>query len=231
MRTSLWEQNKAERRQRILAAARRLISKKGFEGLTMRDLADAARVSVPTVYNLVGGKVSLLAALVEEVYANVVAKLGDPERHDTFVSAAMELCAVGHGEVLLAPEYYRELIGLFLVSKEARPIRKSLAERNIALMARVVASGQARGEIVDWVDPVALSATLYSQYTSATIDWANRKLDDDALQATTSYGHALILLGVARGRAVAKLEALARMNQHAARPATAVQSKKGARSR
>jgi hypothetical protein len=70
-------------------------------------------------------------------------------------------------------------------------------------------SGQARGEIVDWVDPVTLSATLYSQYISATIDWANHKLDDDALQATTSYGHALILLGVARGRAVAKLEALA----------------------
>src|SRR5687768_7811846 len=215
MSASLWEANKADRRRRILAAARRLVSKKGFEWLTMRELAEAVRVSVTTVYNLVGGKVSLLAALVEDVYANVVAKLGDPERHDTFVSAAMELCAVGHGEVLLAPEYYRELIGLFLVSKEARPIRQSLAERNIALMARVVASGQARGEIVGWVDPVALSATLYSQYTSATIDWANRKLDDDALQATTSYGHALILLGVARGRAVAKLEALARMNQHA----------------
>ena len=231
MSASLWETNKAERRRRILAAARRLISKKGFEGLTMRDLADAGRVSVPTVYNLVGGKVSLLAALVEEVYANVVAKLGDPEQHDTFVSAAMELCAVAHGEVLLAPEYYRELIGLFLVSKEARPIRQSLEDRSIALMAHVITSGQARGEIVDWVDPVALSTTLYSQYISATIDWANRELDDDVLQATTSYGHALILLGVARGRAVAKLEALARTNQHAARPATAAQLKKGARSR
>jgi AcrR family transcriptional regulator len=231
MTASLWEANKAERRRRILAAARRLISRKGFQGLTMRDLADAGRVSVPTVYNLVGGKLSLLAALVEEVHADVVAKLGDPQHHDTFVSAAMELCAVAHGEVLAAPEYYRELIGLFLVSKEAQPIRKSLAERNIALMARAVASGQARGEIVDWVDPASLSALLYSQYTSATIDWANRKLDDDALQATTSYGHALILLGVARGRAVKKLEDLARMHQHAARPATAAQSKKGARSR
>jgi AcrR family transcriptional regulator len=231
MSAALWEANKAERRRRILATARRLISKKGFEGLTMRDLADAARVSVPTVYNLVGGKVSLLAALVEEVYANVATKLGDPEQHDTFVSAAMELCTVAHGEVLLAPEYYRELIGLFLVSKEARPIRQSLGERSIALMTRVLASGQARGELVDWVDPGALSATLYSQYISATIDWANRELDDDDLQATTSYGHALILLGVARGSALAKLEDLARSHQNAARPATAVQSKKGTRSR
>ena len=79
--------------------------------------------------------------------------------------------------------------------------------------------------------PGCIVGTLYSQYISATIDWANRELDDDDLQATTSYGHALILLGVARGRAVAKLEDLARMHQNAARPAAAVRSKEGARSR
>jgi hypothetical protein len=58
-----------------------------------------------------------------------------------------------------------------------------------------------------------------------------RELDDDHLRATTSYGHALILLGVARGRALTKLEDLARMHQNAARPTAAVQSRKGARSR
>lgn len=43
---SLFEEHKAERRARIIAAARALVTKHGYDGLTMRDLAAAARVSV-----------------------------------------------------------------------------------------------------------------------------------------------------------------------------------------
>ena len=47
-RTSLLDQQMAERRQRILDAARGMIGERGYEGLTMRDLAEASRVTVPT---------------------------------------------------------------------------------------------------------------------------------------------------------------------------------------
>ena len=53
---SLHDEHKAERRARILQAARRLIARRGVQRLNMRDLAQEARVSVPTVYNLIGGK-------------------------------------------------------------------------------------------------------------------------------------------------------------------------------
>jgi AcrR family transcriptional regulator len=59
---SLFEEHKAERRARIISAARELVTKHGYDGLTMRDLAAAARVSVPTLYNLFGGKDAILAA-------------------------------------------------------------------------------------------------------------------------------------------------------------------------
>ena len=61
----LLEDQKAERRARILASARRLIAERGFDGLTMRDLAAASRVSVPTLYNLFGGKQALLLGELE----------------------------------------------------------------------------------------------------------------------------------------------------------------------
>jgi len=41
------------RRERILETARGLIESRGYEGLTMRDLAGSSGVTVPTVYNLV----------------------------------------------------------------------------------------------------------------------------------------------------------------------------------
>ena len=61
----------AERRQRILAAARAIVAKRGYEALTMRELAQASRVTVPTLYNLIGGKEAVLAAAVEEQTARL----------------------------------------------------------------------------------------------------------------------------------------------------------------
>ena len=54
-----------ERKERILEVARRLIADLGYEGITMRELADESLVSVPTLYNLFGGKNELLFAAVE----------------------------------------------------------------------------------------------------------------------------------------------------------------------
>ena len=45
---------KQERRDRILSCAQELISHEGFEGLSIRVLAAKAKVSTPTIYNLVG---------------------------------------------------------------------------------------------------------------------------------------------------------------------------------
>src|SRR5437764_464693 len=70
---SLLEEHKAERRGRILAAARELIAERGYDGLTMRDLAQASRVSVPTLYNLFGGKQAILLGELEETFERVVA--------------------------------------------------------------------------------------------------------------------------------------------------------------
>ncbi|HTZ70754.1 MAG TPA: TetR/AcrR family transcriptional regulator [Acetobacteraceae bacterium] len=54
------------RRGRILEEAGRLLSAGGIEELTVRALAQQARVTVPTIYNLIGAKEAIVAALVAE---------------------------------------------------------------------------------------------------------------------------------------------------------------------
>jgi AcrR family transcriptional regulator len=66
----------AERRTRILDAARDLIEAQGYESLTMRELARVGEVTVPTIYNLFGNKESVLLAAVEEQTKPFVAGLG-----------------------------------------------------------------------------------------------------------------------------------------------------------
>ena len=65
-------EQKAERRSRILAAAREIIAESGYPELTMRDLARQARVTVPTIYNLIGSKEAVLFALPRDEKSGVI---------------------------------------------------------------------------------------------------------------------------------------------------------------
>lgn len=62
----------AERKERILAAAHTIIARDGFDALTTRGLAEAAGVTVPTLYNLVGDKAAIVSAMavrsIEELW-------------------------------------------------------------------------------------------------------------------------------------------------------------------
>ena len=59
----LREKNLERRRQRILAATRALIAREGADGWSMRKVAQAAEVSVPTLYNLFGSKDEIRSAM------------------------------------------------------------------------------------------------------------------------------------------------------------------------
>ena len=203
---SLLAAHKAERRARILAAARELIAERGFDGLTMRELARASRVSVPTVYNLFGGKHAVLVAELEETFSAVVRSLADAGG-GTFVERAVAICDAGTRDLFAVPAYSRELIHVFLVSEETRAIRRAIADRYIALMTDVLRAGQAAGELAAWAEPTVVATRMFAHYVHAMIEWANGELDDRAFRASTELGMALMLLGLARGGAARTLAA------------------------
>jgi AcrR family transcriptional regulator len=78
---SLWELQKQERRRAVLLAAKSLIAAKGYDKPTIEDIAAAAGLSTPTVYNYFGTKLDLLLALYLEdreivfsEFATIIAK-------------------------------------------------------------------------------------------------------------------------------------------------------------
>lgn len=67
-------------RERILAAAKRLFARRGIDGVTIDELAQAAGVSAATVYSAFKSKAGVLEALIErtffgEAYAAVAEQL------------------------------------------------------------------------------------------------------------------------------------------------------------
>src|SRR5690242_10607119 len=121
----LLELHQGERKRRILAAARRMIAKHGFDGLTMRELATAAKVSVPTLYNLFGSKHALLAGEMEETFAAIAQKIAASASGD-LCEKVLAIYAAGLDEMIGRAAYYRELVRVFLTVAELDPVRKQV---------------------------------------------------------------------------------------------------------
>lgn len=201
----LLEQQMAERRARILTAARELIAARGYAGLTMRELARASRVSVPTLYNLFGGKQALLVGELEETFARMVEGVERAAGRGV-VQRAFSGCAAVNRDLRAVPRYTRELMHVLLVSEESRRLRRDMAHRYIAVTAESLRNGQSDGEIEAWSDPHAVATAIYEHYTRIAESWALGELDDAGFEAATRYGLALLMLGVARGGARTALE-------------------------
>jgi TetR/AcrR family transcriptional regulator, regulator of cefoperazone and chloramphenicol sensitivity len=88
-------------RRDIIDAARRLFGERGYSATSVKDVAVAAGVSVQTVYDSVGRKPALLAALNDAIDES--ARVGE---------LAQQAIAVGTTEALLAlgPRITREII-------------------------------------------------------------------------------------------------------------------------
>lgn len=82
------DQNMQLRRARLIAEARGLLARGGFEALNLRDLARMADVTVPTIYNLIGNKDEVLLALGADVLKEVEKRISTVNSSDPLVLAS-----------------------------------------------------------------------------------------------------------------------------------------------
>lgn len=202
------------RRRRILAAARRLVARRGYDGVTMRDLARASGVSVPTLYNLVGGKQALLAAAIESWFAELLA---GAERDASGLERVVGLVDLCRRAVLGEPAYARALVGAFGRPGGAQGLEATLVRDLARELAAGLAAMQREGHLQAWVSPPALAGRVAGHCVAATLAWSGGHLDDAAFAASLHYGACLMLLGAARGGARRELERRARRAQAGSR--------------
>jgi AcrR family transcriptional regulator len=202
---SLFDEHKSERRRRILAVARKQLAKHGYDGLTMRDLAQAARVSVPTLYNLFGGKDTILAAAMAESVERV-ASLAVPA-DVSFFGRAMIGFDAGMAMIADAPDFYRRLIPLFMTSPDAQPIRHRTEAGFHALMTANLAAARDARQLAPWAEPRVVAGHMWGQYMAAFLHWGTGGCDLDGFRIIALSGICHILIGVARGRFADEVEA------------------------
>lgn len=201
----LRSEQKAERRERILAAVRLVIGEQGYENLTMRDLARSARVTVPTIYNLIGGKEAVLFAAIEEQTAQFLASIDRAQRRSP-ASHALSVVDSCTTELLRLPDYYRTLLSILLGRPAARSMRDLVDAALTGAFARALEEMRAAGELAPWANPQMLARSLGSQLEYTSMRWASGELDAEALDSAAVYGVGLMLLAISEGSSRRELQ-------------------------
>lgn len=211
------EAGKAERRGRIIHAARDLIRETGNAGLSMRALAARAGVSLATPYNLFGSKRAIVLAVLDDVrefqgrFAGV--RSTDPlERLFTAVDMAVAFYVED-------PQFYRTLwAAVFDPSDDVRAEIYNW-KRDEFWRGLVEDAGQA-GVIAPHVNRDLLFRALDRSFGSAMLDWVVGELPPHLLAPTIRYGYALILKGAASPDWRGPLDARLRESQALIAPTT-----------
>jgi AcrR family transcriptional regulator len=197
----------AERRERILEAAREIIAERGFDGLTVRELAQAAGVTAPTIYNLVGSKDQVLVAAVAEQTERFVRSI---ERAPGDVVPIVE---ANLRELLRMPRYYRSLLRVLLTSDDAQEARRNVTVALASQLRSALGELAEEGGIEEWVDLDALTRQIQGLIGGASQAWADGALSDEEFVRFELYGVALLMLGATRGAVRREYQRVARDNQ------------------
>lgn len=191
----LREMQKAERKQRILSAARRLIRKEGYTRMSMRELAREAQVSLVTPYNLFGSKANVLYALLESFFDTLDTALDELDTQDP-IDAMYSLTQFSVKEYARDPVFYRSLLSSMVTTGELLPVPR-IIQRCTTLWQRGLDAGMAQGLFQPHTRPDLVARQIQVNYRGAMELWIEGGVDIEGFETQLLYGLSLCLLAVA----------------------------------
>jgi AcrR family transcriptional regulator len=186
-------------RGRIREAAQALFRERGFDGATLRAIAERAGMGASSIYRHVRSKEELLvlelADLQEDAWKRF--RLADSRREATRLRIR-RFFAAQHELLARSPDL--TVIALRATSHpEARVARRvlQLHDRTIGLLAEILLAGRARGDLAREADVLASARALFHAALGARISWANGVLDEAGCRAGIEAAIELLFRGIA----------------------------------
>ena len=195
---SIRERGKTERRIRVVEAARDIVTVGGVAALSMRALSIEAGVSVPTIYNLIGGRDNVLAAVLDELAAVFDAEVAVSSSTglDRCFELAERLLDTLTPHPVLARSVIAEGLTPLLTTADA-----SLFQRYGLAQATALTDAASAGELREGTAPILIVDQLVSLTAVRTLRWATgdptTDVDGEHLIAATTHGIGLVLAGAA----------------------------------
>ena len=198
----LRERNKRARTERILQAASELLRERDVHTVTLEQIAERAEVAPGTVFNLIGPREQLFAALIDQAHdqlSHALAKAPDDDPLTRIRRIVTTLVNI----FLADSRVYRQVLrqwpesGTMLRSSPYPPIRQALSD------------GQAAGLLLSEVDTDRVAAAILAGCVGALHQWSASIISNRAFRERCSYGTDLALAAIVtdqvRSAALAKL--------------------------
>lgn len=158
-----------QRRERILSSTREQLSKSGYEGINMRDLAVMADVSTATLYNLYQSKDTLILAALQHLLAEL------NERAVSTGATGLERwwrrVEIIADQIIETPRY-AEAMGRMLFNADASdPIVQALLGGALEIHQTELQQMKAAGQLRDGIDRDFLAREMASTGWSVVLMW------------------------------------------------------------
>ena len=180
------EIGKTSRRKAIVDAARSLLGEAGSDASAER-IAQRAGVSTPTLYNLVGPREQLLAALMNDLFERLAALME--------ASDAADPIAFGETVVRTSVQLFCEDAILWrrvvheMSSAYATTVNAHVRTQPIALQKRAMREAKAAGMLRRTADTDMTAHQIFASYNGALFMWAGGFLTDGEFLELALHGY------------------------------------------
>jgi len=185
-------------RTRIREAARSLFRERGFDGATLRAIAQRAGMGASSIYRHVQSKEELLidelAVMQEEAWTRF-REVDDRNRPTAL--RLREFFDVQH-DLLVANRDLTTIALRATTKTEARVAKRvlQLYDRTIGLLMEILQRGRMKQDLAKDVDVLETARVLFHVTNGARIPWANGMVADDALRDSIHQAVDLLFRGV-----------------------------------
>ena len=202
---NLVSETQLARRMAILSTARRMLVEKGFDAITVRDLAEACRVSVPTLYNQFGGKDQLLVAAIETHFVDGSDEVPVIES-EPGMARLLAIIDVAARRLLESPEENRRILHAFSSLESSLQVQQRIGQRMVEYFNHELEVMRGGKQLSGWVEIPMLAGQVTTAFISAATIWGSGAVNDDKLIPMARYSAGLILFGVVTGKSKKLLE-------------------------
>ncbi len=163
----------SDKQIQIIATAERLFSTKGFDGTSVRDIADEAGVNIAMISYYFGSKEKLMEALFEQRSSDIKLQVETLLQSDELSPfQKMERLVDSYIErAMKKQQFFKIMICEQVINKNPVVVHliQDLKKRNIQSIIEIIKDGQKKGDFRKNIDVLLLMNTLFGSVTQMMI--------------------------------------------------------------
>jgi len=194
-----------DRRRRILAETRKIISEHGLAGVAMEDVAKRAGVAKRTIYNAFQSKERMIAAAIQQYFEDYAPPPACETQEETVDRMIERLAVVGRRNLRIG-NYVRALMNIYYTHAVDPQIQRAIYGIAAQSHEPWIRTLERKRQLQPWASADDLVMSLVAYRYSIAFAWAEGRISDADFIITLVRGFLTFMAGATRGAARKEIE-------------------------